>query len=203
MNVLALDPGTEQSALLHWDGKDILLAVIEPNDAILKRLEEFPTDKPVKLVIEEIQSYGMAVGKETFLTVFWSGRFAQIFGFEDVEMMGRRAVKTHICGSARATDANIRAALIDRFGGTERAVGKKANPGPLAPLKSHTWAAFAISITWHDQNVKVHASRLPVNPAEIPPTDFSQADDYDGSEEVDASVDTEDITVDAGELEGW
>lgn len=192
MNVLALDPGTEQSALVHWDGRNILLAIIEPNDAILKRLEEFPTDQPVKLVIEEIQSYGMAVGKETFETVFWSGRFAQMFGFEDVERMGRRTVKTHICGSARATDANIRAALIDRFGGTERAVGKKHSQGPLFNLKSHTWAGFAIAITWFDS----HGGMI----AENPSTE-NQDQDCDTSEDLlDPSVDTEDVTVDAEEL---
>lgn len=152
MSVLALDPGTEQSALVHWDGKAILLAVIEPNDAILKRLEEFPTDQAVTLVIEKVEGMGMPVGQETFETVFWSGRFAQVFGFEDVRRLGRKAVKAHICGSTRATDANIRASLVDRFGGEVKAVGNKRVPGPMFEIKSHLRAALALAITWLDQH---------------------------------------------------
>ena len=67
----------------------------------------------------------------------------------------RRAVKLHLCGSARAKDTNIRAALIDRFGGTggrRAAVGLKASPGPLYGIRSHEWAALAVAVTWHDQH---------------------------------------------------
>jgi len=91
----------------------------------------------------------MAVGAEVFETVFWSGRFAQAWS-RRFERMPRREIKQHLCHSARATDANIRQALIDRFGGTEKAIGKKKTPGPLYLLKGHLWAAFAVAITWWD-----------------------------------------------------
>lgn len=152
MQVLALDPGPENSALIKWDGKTIHMARIEANAVILDLLGKVPPEENIPLVIEKIESYGMAVGAETFETVFWSGRFAQHFGFEDVHRMGRKPVKIHICGSARATDSNIRTALIDRFGGTSVAIGKKNDPGPLYPLKSHLWAAFALAVTWLDTN---------------------------------------------------
>lgn len=151
MTVLALDPGPEKSALLEWDGHAVVMATIEANAALLERLESVTPSARIPLVVELVESYGMAVGKETFETVFWSGRFAQVFGFEDVCRMGRKEVKIHLCGSSRATDSNIRTALIDRFGGTDKAIGKKKKPGPLYEVKSHLWAALALAITWSDK----------------------------------------------------
>jgi hypothetical protein len=82
-----------------------------------------------------------------------AGRFAQIWNARSpFYRLARREIKTHLCHSARATDANIRQALIDRFGGQEKAIGKKANPGPLHSLKGHLWSAFAVAITYWDQN---------------------------------------------------
>jgi hypothetical protein len=46
----------------------------------------------------------------------------------------------------QAKDANIRQAILDRFGGKEKAIGKKANPGPLYGVKSHLWSALAVAL---------------------------------------------------------
>lgn len=197
MTVLALDPGTEKSALLHWDGKEILLAVLEPNGDILKRLEEFPNYNPVILVIEMVEGMGMPVGQETFETVFWSGRFAQIFGFEDVRRMGRKAVKRHICGSTRATDANIRAALIDRFGGEERAVGKKRSPGPLYDINQHLRSALALAITWMEENQASTPGTPTPEKAPIEQVDPNEGE-VESSEELDPAISVDDATID-----GW
>ena len=59
----------------------------------------------------------------------WAGRFAEAAHRVPVVMLPRRAVKLALCGDSRAKDANIRQALIDRFGGSA-AVGRKAAPGP-------------------------------------------------------------------------
>jgi hypothetical protein len=98
-------------------------------------------------VIEKIESFGMAVGAEVFETVFWSGRFAQALG-GDFHRIGRKDVKMHLCHSMRATDANIRCALIDKFGGKDAAIGRKANPGPLYGISKDCWSALAVGITW-------------------------------------------------------
>src|SRR5258707_8466005 len=90
---------------------------------------------------------GMAVGQETFTTVWWAGRFHEAWPNAQRYQLPRRPVKLHLCNSMRATDANIRAALIDRFGGSE-AIGLKRSPGPLYGLKGHEFAALAIAITW-------------------------------------------------------
>lgn len=113
------------------------------------------------LVIEQVESFGMAVGREVFETVFWTGRFAQVWVPSLFDRMPRRLVKQHICHTTRATDANIRQALIDRFGpSVEKAIGKRKAPGPLFGIKSHEWAALAVAVTWFDQ----HGHEDPVRP---------------------------------------
>lgn len=183
MIVVGLDPGTNESAFVVFDGTTILKMAILPNDEMRNYLDvgagcdchgdrEFSQaardfhvfiatrsgHRP--LAIEEFESFGMAVGREVFRTVFWSGRFAEIYPWEFAQVT-RRTVKLHICGVSRATDANIRTALIDRFGGPEKAVGTKKQPGPLYGVKSHLWSALAIAVTYYDQ----HAGR----PEEIRP----------------------------------
>ena len=89
----------------------------------------------------------MAVGKDVFETCLWIGRFIQCAGADRVRLVYRKDVKLHICNHPRAKDANIRAAIIDRYGGKAEAVGTKKSPGPLYAVKSHAWAALAVAIT--------------------------------------------------------
>ena len=105
---------------------------------------------PDVVVIEKIESYGMAVGAEVFDTVWWAGRFAEAASRVPVVMLPRPAVKLALCGDSRAKDANIRQALIDRFGGSN-AVGRKAAPGPLYGISRDVWSALAIAVTYADQ----------------------------------------------------
>jgi hypothetical protein len=95
------------------------------------------------IAIEMIASYGMAVGADVFQTCVEIGRFVEVAG-EHVSLVFRRDVKMHLCGSARAKDANIRQALLDRLG----PVGTKKAPGPLYGVKSHIWAALAVAVTY-------------------------------------------------------
>ncbi len=153
MRVLAIDPGYEQSALVEYEDGKVLERMILPNKeilAILKAQHVAPIGDV--LVIEGIASYGMAVGKTIFETVFWSGRFAQAWPGEFARVY-RRDVKMHLCGSMRAKDTNIRQALIDRYGPSkQQAIGLKASPGPLYGFKSDMWAALAVAVTYADAN---------------------------------------------------
>jgi hypothetical protein len=148
MIVLAIDPGYEQSAYVAFDGR-VLHHAIVPNEALCVSLPVMARDVDV-VVLETIESFGMAVGRETFETVFYTGRFYEMVEGQR-ERMTRRTVKLHLCQSARAQDANIRTALCDRFGGKLAAIGTKAKPGPLWGIKSHEWSALAIAVVWHDQ----------------------------------------------------
>lgn len=151
MTIYGLDPGTTHSALVTLsDG--IVSGHIGDNDGLVTALRTTGAPSDAHLVIEEIESFGMAVGKETFRTVFWSGRFAQVWEANGYtwSLLPRRAVKLHLCGSMRAKDANIRQALIDRYGGKDKAIGTKKQPGPLYGLRSHCWAALAVAVTYRD-----------------------------------------------------
>lgn len=155
MIVLGCDPGWEESALVIWAGGEITDHLHESNERILNTLADYDCNpsSPAVLVIEQIESMGMAVGKTTFETVFWSGRFAEAWSPKRFERIPRRAIKLHLCGQSRATDSNIRQALIDRFGpSTEKAIGKKKTPGPLYGITAHKLSALAVALTWADQH---------------------------------------------------
>jgi hypothetical protein len=150
MNILAIDPGPTESAYVVYDGKYLRGFAKVDNETLLNRLsgEWFPEKYNGQLVIEQIAAMGMAVGAEVFETCFWSGRFAQAWS-GDFDRVKRHAVKMHLCGNMRAKDANIRVALIDKFGpGKESAIGSKKQPGPLYGVSGDVWSALAVAITW-------------------------------------------------------
>lgn len=148
--LLAIDPGTTESGFVEvLDGK-ILSADLWPNDLLIERLSSAVPFNAGRLCIEMIASYGMPVGAEVFQTCIWIGEFKRqwkITTGQEVILAFRRDIKLHFCGSAKAKDANIRQALIDRFGKP----GTKKNPGKTYGLKSHLWAAFALAVYVDDR----------------------------------------------------
>ena len=159
MIVLAIDPGSERSAFVILDtGWDELLSFDTwTNEGLVSWLRNvaFPVPRgPTQVIIEKVEGFGMAVGAETFETVFWSGRFAEAAYPLPVHRIGRKAVKLHLCGETRAKDPNVRQALIDRYGGTggkDAAIGRKGARGPLYGVSKDVWAALAVAVTWADQ----------------------------------------------------
>lgn len=141
--LLAIDPGTTHSGWVFTRGGRPYESGVSENGEVIDILRT--SVDPV--AIEMIASYGMAVGKEVFETCLWIGRFMQAAGPERVRLVYRKDVKLHLCGSPRAKDANIRQALIDRWGGKAEAVGTIKKPGPLYGVKSHAWAALAVAVT--------------------------------------------------------
>jgi hypothetical protein len=149
MKLLAIDPGPTESAWVEYDPDRRMPGewTKEPNWKAIDRISDYYDG----LAVEMIASYGMAVGAEVFETCVWVGRFlerwaSQTDGAEATRVF-RREVKLHLCGSARAKDANIRQALIDRYGGKEKAIGKKASPGPLYGMSGDCWSALAVAVT--------------------------------------------------------
>ena len=159
MTVIGLDPGPSFSARVVYNGEIVVDEDIISNEDMLTLLLESHASDEV-LAIEMVESFGMAVGREVFETVFWSGRFAQAWAPARVDRLSRGVIKQHICHTGRATDANIRTELIDRFGGQAKAIGLRKSPGPLYGIKSHAWAALAVAITWFD----LHAHEDPIRP---------------------------------------
>ena len=143
--LLAIDPGTTHSGWVRFaDGRVTASGVAENHDI----LEMVDDDSLGNVAIEMIASYGMAVGREVFETCVWIGRFIERRSDRnECRLVYRKDVKLHLCGSPRAKDANIRQALIDRWGGKAEAVGTVKKPGPLYGVKSHAWAALAVAVT--------------------------------------------------------
>lgn len=154
MKILAIDPGPVESgyALIRsGSGKPIEVGKV-PNQILLQRVAHGDYDR---LVIEMIASYGMSVGQEVFDTCVWIGRYVErtMDQLLAPELVYRRDVKLHHCGDARAKDANISQALIDRFalGQPNRGKGTKANPGWFYGFRADIWQAYALAVYAADQ----------------------------------------------------
>ena len=150
-----VDPGTLQSALVTLrrggpHGYDVLDARMFLNGVLLAELARAPVG--ATFVCERLQAMGMPIGNETIDTIFWSGRFYEAWpGASTRFLVTRGQVKIHLCGTMRAKDANVRAVLMDRFGGSN-AKGTKRQPGPLYGLSGHHFSALAVGVTWLDQH---------------------------------------------------
>ena len=148
MNILAIDPGPVQSALvLLSPDRKILEASIQLNKVVRRTLQAAHTVYPYPhLAVEMIASYGMPVGAEVFETCTWIGRFEEVYDDEDLTARYfRKDIKLHLCGSNRARDSNVRQALIDLLG----PAGIKKEPGPTYGIKKDMWAALAVAIYAH------------------------------------------------------
>jgi hypothetical protein len=142
MTIFAIDPGPIESGWCLLVDRGIVECGKWKNDDIAIGVHFNNLDV---FAIERIASYGMAVGAEVFETCFWSGRFYQIFHTlhpkTNVARPTRKEIVTHLCGSAKAKDGNVRQALIDRWG----APGKKSAPGPTYGITGDMWAALAVA----------------------------------------------------------
>ena len=160
--VVGIDPGTTHSAWAGIDGNQMLENGYVPNSSMLSMLHagQFGSSE---LAIEMVASYGMPVGKDTFETVYWIGRFAEAHkvasGAEAHRLYRKQddkfpAICTHICKSNKATDSTVRQAIIDMYepsgGGKTPQVGTKKQPGPLFGVSKHVWQALAVAITCRD-----------------------------------------------------
>jgi hypothetical protein len=148
MNILAIDPGPVQSALvLLGPDRKIIKAGIEENEKLASVLRTCGTMLHwPHLAIEMIASYGMPVGVEVFETCTWIGRFEEAYAHTDLRARYfRKDIKLHLCGSNRARDSNVRQALIDLLG----PAGIKKDPGPTYGIKKDMWAALAVAVYAH------------------------------------------------------
>jgi hypothetical protein len=147
--LLAIDPGDVESALLVYDTETRAPRwwAKVPNAQALELISKHLD----MLAVEMIASYGMPVGKTTFETCLWIGRFIERWEIQTGRpwlLVYRLDVKMHLCGNSRAKDANIRQALIDRYGpGRAAAIGRKATPGPLYGMSGDGWAALGVAVT--------------------------------------------------------
>lgn len=100
-----------------------------------------------ELVVEFPAPRNQLAGVDLFETMYWVGRFEEASDLEPFRI-DRKDVKMAVCGSPRARDSDIRKALIERWGGEEAAIGKKADPGPLFGVAGDVWAALGVAVAW-------------------------------------------------------
>lgn len=151
--ILAIDPGNTESAyvVINKNRQPLWFDKL-PNHQLLAALQAYRDEWRVsKSAVEMVASYGMAVGAEVFETCVWIGRiYSHIEGWllHEPALVTRRAIKLHHCHSARATDSNIRQALVDRFayGQPNHGKGTKAAPGWFYGFRADVWAAYALAV---------------------------------------------------------
>lgn len=164
--LLAIDPGSEESAWIAYNAvtAGVRAFAKTPNEELLEMLRAGAAPDVGAVVIEWTAPRGMPASAELFETLWWAGRFAEAVAPAPVERVKRGVVKRHLCGTTAATDANVRAALIDRFGGVggkRIAIGLKASPGPLYGVAKDVWSALAVAVTYADQQNVVTVDGVP------------------------------------------
>ena len=129
MIYIGIDPGSTHSA---W------ATLIGPSDVVTRECDNaemsatlFGWGKRSHFIlgIEYIDgSYGPSFGKDHCQTLFWSGRFAEAWsrgGGKEATLLTRSTVFTRVTGQRKASDAVLRQAIIDLWGGDEALKGRK------------------------------------------------------------------------------
>lgn len=160
--LLALDPGSAETGWALLESTGVVVATgTDPNASVALWLAGGwltppACDVPDEVVVEWTAPRGMPASAQLFETMWWAGRFAQAVlgrGAPEPARLERAHVKRALCGTSAAKDANVRAALIDRYGGAggkAAAIGRKATPGPLFGVSGDGWAALAVGVAWLD-----------------------------------------------------
>lgn len=175
MKIMAIDPGTTESAYVILDDQyQILSADKVGNDVILSIIADAPGLDAV--IIEDIEprysstdrsAAGAVMGQSTIETIKAFGRFswqASLRGLT-VGSIFRRDERSCLIPTKRNglpplpetapkhADGQIRASLIRRFArhDQERGRGTKANPDTFYGFHGDMWQAMAVGVTWLDQ----------------------------------------------------
>jgi hypothetical protein len=141
MRILGIDPGPFESGYVIWDGSAILERGYLPNQQLLQRLTGNGYDV---LAIEGVVCYKKVVGRSTFETCIWIGRFDSDC---TATIISEPEVRQHITYTRLSSEPQVRRALLDRFGEQ----GTKAAPGPLYGITAHLFSALAVAVTAWDR----------------------------------------------------
>jgi hypothetical protein len=190
--LIAIDPGNKISGWVVFfpvdEDDDMPFGVVgfgrTENKTLRQQLRDVTKSvrNGSRLVIEMPRARGMPTANEEFLTCVEIGKFLMAWG-GPWSFAFRMDIKLAICGQARATDSNVRTALIDIFGGKQKAVGGKKctkckgkgwvgvgrptcpkcggakweqPPGPLHGMAEDEWAALAVAAWWMQEGKVQH-----------------------------------------------
>lgn len=175
MKIMAIDPGTTESAYVILDDQyQILSADKVGNDVILSIIADAPGLDAV--IIEDIEprysstdrsAAGAVMGQSTIETIKAFGRFSWQASLRGL-MVGsvfRRDERSCLIPTKRNglpplpetapkhADGQIRVSLVRRFArhDKERGRGTMANPDTFYGFHGDMWQAMAVGVTWLDQ----------------------------------------------------
>ena len=160
--LLAIDPGTFASGwvLINTSTRKPFACGKTENERLLEMISEEELWTP-EAVIEMMTSYGARVGREVLETCVWIGRFLQEAADAGTRTstMYRRDVKLELVGLTRATDADLRQYLEDRFayGVKNHGKGTKSEPGWFYGFRADIWQAYALGVAWTDRQEREEA----------------------------------------------
>ena len=161
MNILAIDPGDEKTAVCVIDTETLKPVHFTISDnwyyesyLLMEIVKMYKIDI---VAIEMISSYGMSVGRHVFDTCVWIGRFIQMLKKHSCNYVYRYEEKKHILGQISGNDKMIRRALIDRFAVHDFKTGKgvRNNPDFFHGFKKDVWAAYAVGLTFIETKMEV------------------------------------------------
>lgn len=149
--VFAIDAGNKDSGYAILESKSSLLRIDGSptfgkisNEVLLDVIRRWAGE--VDFAIEFPYPKNSTVPYEVFEMAAWVGRMEQVIidSGEKSARIFRHREKSVMCRSGSATDAQIRAAVIDLMGGK----GTPSSPGPTFGVTADVWQAIAVGITF-------------------------------------------------------
>ena len=145
MEILGVDPGSEKSAYVWWNGKEILEKGIVPNENMFRILDTIwhvclpKNHANITLAIESMVHIEKG-GKAIIHTLLWAGQFYRAWEGEKA-FVERYKVTLALTGKnpSKESDKLVREALMRRFA-----------TGLTHGLKSHLWQAFGLCVYYMD-----------------------------------------------------
>lgn len=162
--IVAIDPGTSESGYCALrDGVPAAFGTVA-NIELLQILRSIrpSADAQTTVAIEQMQSYGGPVSTDVFQTLIWSGRLqeaAETSGFA-VVYLPRVRVKTHLCRKPNATDAEVWAAVCDRYGVAYSRGKQPAKGTVLHGITGDARQALALGLLLHDEQIALANNRF-------------------------------------------
>ena len=149
--VFAIDAGNKDSGYAILVSKSSLMRVVgQPTFGKISNEDLLVVIKgwigKVDFAIEFPYPKNSVVPYEVFEMAAWVGRMEQVIiqAGEKSARIFRHREKSVMCRSGSATDAQIRAAVIDLMGGK----GTPSNPGPTFGVTADVWQAIAVGVTF-------------------------------------------------------
>ena len=158
-HILAIDPGTTRSGLVVVERGLVEVAAKVDNEIALNYARSYSNGSALEtsiVCIERFEARGMPMSDDSVETVLFTGQLIEAVTctkFAQLALLKRSKIKIALCGTARAKDANVRAALIDIWGDSIR---KRKKDGTLSEnqftIVSDAWAALAVATVYMQEH---------------------------------------------------